>query len=198
MIDDASTRVLLAVLALPAPRTVTDVAESAGMPRTTTYGHLRRLKYLGLVAWDEHRAGTLRPAVQIVGEREPGPAGNRDHGVSPRTPVEAPPPHLVAGGHGQRLSLPEGAEPVQGPVTIVDRDLFGWRWMCSWCAATEAGFAESHHARTVGDEHRLSHRHPELHPHLDRHPPRPDRPGRLTPTEAYALLCDIETEWEAR
>lgn len=63
----AQTRVLLAVLATPVPRTVRSVATAVGLPLATTHGHLADLRRLGFVAWDQGRASTLRPLVEIVG-----------------------------------------------------------------------------------------------------------------------------------
>lgn len=46
--------------------TVRDVAHYAGRSVMATHGHLVDLRALGLVAWEENTAGTLRPLVAEV------------------------------------------------------------------------------------------------------------------------------------
>lgn len=66
-ISPAATRVLLAVIDCPAPRTITAVADTAGLPRSRTYDALVSLRRDGLVDWDQDRSGTLRATVGVVG-----------------------------------------------------------------------------------------------------------------------------------
>jgi DNA-binding IclR family transcriptional regulator len=47
-------------------RTVRGAAADAQVPATTAYGSLTRLRDLGLVAWEDGKAGTLRPLVAAV------------------------------------------------------------------------------------------------------------------------------------
>lgn len=42
-------------------------------------------------------------------------------------------------------------------LTLTVRHTDGWAYLCPTCGATEAGFALEHYARTIGDEHRLTH-----------------------------------------
>ena len=129
-------------------------------------------------------------------------------------PVEAPAP--VAGVNGQRVSLSQGAETARSPVTIIDQDRHEWRWMCSWCGTGEGGYSQAHHALVVGDEHTLSHHHPELHggPTLWdlqalRHPtrcdPTPHRKDRAMPRRSRSDrgpvipdLSHVDTDWMGR
>lgn len=61
---DGRTRALLAVVA--GARTWTDIVEATGMAKTRVHVHLTRLQRDGLVAWEPHRQGTLRPLVRRV------------------------------------------------------------------------------------------------------------------------------------
>lgn len=63
-------RVLIALLKVyerDGRATVRSVAQAAGLRGPgSTLGHLRRLRLRGLVAWEDGRTGTLRPAVRRV------------------------------------------------------------------------------------------------------------------------------------
>jgi len=45
-------------------RTVRATADAAGVPLTTTHAVLVRLRLLDLIAWEDGKAGTLRPLVR--------------------------------------------------------------------------------------------------------------------------------------
>lgn len=59
------TRVLLATTMLHRP-TMTSVAEATGLSRGYVYVLLQQLREEGLVDWEPHHVGTLRPLVQVV------------------------------------------------------------------------------------------------------------------------------------
>jgi hypothetical protein len=63
-IGSTATLVLLAVL--DGCRDITAICERVGRSRQPVHRHLTRLKALGLVAWEYHTAGTLRPACRVV------------------------------------------------------------------------------------------------------------------------------------
>lgn len=65
-VGSTETTVLLAVLATPAPRTIRAVARKANVALGHTHLQLTKLRDAGLVAWDEGKAGTLRPLVEVV------------------------------------------------------------------------------------------------------------------------------------
>lgn len=46
--------------------TITDLVDELGWSRSTIHWHLRMLRELDLITWDEGRAGTLRPLVRAV------------------------------------------------------------------------------------------------------------------------------------
>lgn len=69
MIGDATTRTLLALLAVyerDGRATVRSVAAAAGRSVGVTHGHLCRLRDAELVEWEPFRYGTLRPLVGVV------------------------------------------------------------------------------------------------------------------------------------
>jgi len=62
-----TARDLAALEALMAgARNVRAVADTADLPVTTCYTALTRLRVLGLAAWEDGKAGTLRPLVRPV------------------------------------------------------------------------------------------------------------------------------------
>lgn len=65
-IGNGATRVLLAMLGFGRP-TVREVGERAGLRSTSTvHEHLKHLRRLGLVGWEDDHRGTLRAAVRVV------------------------------------------------------------------------------------------------------------------------------------
>lgn len=64
-LSDTRLGVLVAVCTQRHP-TVRSVAMYVGRDVETTYRHLERLREVGLVTWDGHKSGTLRPCVRIV------------------------------------------------------------------------------------------------------------------------------------
>jgi predicted transcriptional regulator len=65
----AQTRVLLALIAVcerDGRATVRSVATEVGRAVRTTYDRLLDLRDVGLVDWEEGKAGTLRPTVRRV------------------------------------------------------------------------------------------------------------------------------------
>lgn len=61
-----TTRVMFATIAEPAPRSISRIAERAGMTRNRVWMELAQLRKHGLVTWDESKTGTLRPLVEQV------------------------------------------------------------------------------------------------------------------------------------
>jgi len=63
-LGNSDARVLLAVLA--GYRRLDDLADVTGMPRSTVYSALKRLRRDEIVTWDEKKRGTLRPLVSLA------------------------------------------------------------------------------------------------------------------------------------
>lgn len=67
--EDRRVRTLLALIAVHqhgAPVTIDAVAAAVGWSRAVVYGNLQKLRSDGLVDWDRHQKGTLRPLVAPV------------------------------------------------------------------------------------------------------------------------------------
>lgn len=67
-IDDSLTRVLIAVLAEHRPTFATCVTRS-GLSLQTVHDRLHRLRAMGLIAFEDHTNGTLRPMVRAYRPR---------------------------------------------------------------------------------------------------------------------------------
>jgi DNA-binding transcriptional ArsR family regulator len=65
-IGDTETRVLLAATHLHPVPTLDPIVASTGLPRSTVYSALRRLRARGLVDWDDERQGTMRVTITPV------------------------------------------------------------------------------------------------------------------------------------
>jgi DNA-binding IclR family transcriptional regulator len=59
------TKVLLGIIAESCP-TIGAVAQRCGMSRNVTYRNFGKLRELGLIAYEDHLAGTAHPLVRIV------------------------------------------------------------------------------------------------------------------------------------
>lgn len=76
-VSPAQTRLVLAVLAVhqrDGRATVRSVMDEAGLRSPgSLVQRLRSLRDLGLIAWEDGHAGTLRPGVAVVRVAEPAP-----------------------------------------------------------------------------------------------------------------------------
>lgn len=64
-IPPQQTRVFLHVLTTPRP-SVPSIMAAVGVNRSTAWEHLRALRARGLVTWNVHQAGTIRPLLGLA------------------------------------------------------------------------------------------------------------------------------------
>lgn len=64
LLGDTDARIVLAVL--DGETTISAVARQVGLSKTACYERMLRLRTLGLLTWEEHKQGTVRPLVARV------------------------------------------------------------------------------------------------------------------------------------